>query len=547
MNRCKDDIFKDAKTAGLKKTMEKICLPNNQSIINNILKEESIIKMKKESPPRKSKKGTKEEIILEPKKASVHYFLLTTLLTNQKYDYLMHINQESSSFSIKELTADNEENIEKNNIIKVKNFLCSLLYNYNKLVKTDFDEGTTENTESILKELNIFMKSSNFVVDDSIPFDWYLKSLLEYLQKIPEHLTKNDCEELYNEIEKDLNKSLKELDFEALSVIIGKLKYAQRGRIHYEESRNLLNDIRLNEYTKAIVEHEYIPFEIKFRFDEEDGQNNVFEIIQSNNFKEKDKDNPSKIKEYEKSKKIKLCLTINDFTKKFPNLVEYQEMQDADIFEIQNNLDFPNKINSYFNQIKQILDKKKVGSSINEKIFDYVMCKLYDKLYPIEPYSQDNIIFQQSIRLSWTQPKHFIRSKRSLVFGSFLSDTLSYFELIDKEKSPRKKLLNVLKIFNSIGFLLKFNGSGQVGVDDQLPILNYAFIKSQPLRIFSNAKYMELYIGDKKNKSEGSQLTQLLGICDIICNLKYTQLIGVTKEEFFEKCKEATNDINPII
>ena len=58
---------------------------------------------------------------------------------------------------------------------------------------------------------------------------------------------------------------------------------------------------------------------------------------------------------------------------------------------------------------------------------------------------------------------------------------------------------------------------------------------------------MELYIGDKKNKNEGSQLTQLLGICDIICNLKYTQLIGVTQEEFFEKCKEATNDINPII
>ena len=548
MNRCKDDIFKDAKTAGLKKTMEKIFLQNNQSIINNILKEEEIIKKpKKESPPRKSKKGTKEDIILEPIKTSVHYFLLTSLLTNQKYDYLMHINQETSSFSIKELTADNEENIQKNNIIKVKNFLCSLLYNYNKLVKTDFDEGTTENTESILKELNIFMKSSNFVVDDSIPFDWYLKSLLEYLQKIPEHLTKNDCEELYNEIENDLNRSLKELNFEALSVIIGKLKYAQRGRIHYEQSRNLLNDIILNEDTKAIVEHEFIPFEIKFNFEEDNDQNNVFEIIQSINFKEKDKDNPSKIKEYEKSKKIRLCLTINDFTKKFPNLVKYQEMQDADIFEIQSDLDFPTKINSYFNQIKQILDKKKVESSINEKIFDYVMCKLYDKIYPIEPYSQDNVIFQQSIRLSWTQPKHFIRSKRSLVFGSFLSDALSYFELIDKEKSPRKKLLNVLKIFNSIGFLLKFNGSGQVGVDDQLPILNYAFIKSQPLRFFSNAKYMELYIGDKKNKNEGSQLTQLLGICDIICNLKYTQLIGVTQEEFFEKCKEATNDINPII
>ena len=45
------------------------------------------------------------------------------------------------------------------------------------------------------------MKSSNFVVDGSIPSEWYVSSLLEYLQKIPEELTRNDCERLYDEIE----------------------------------------------------------------------------------------------------------------------------------------------------------------------------------------------------------------------------------------------------------------------------------------------------------------------------------------------------------
>ena len=43
-----------------------------------------------------------------------------------------------------------------------------MLYNYNKLVKTDFDEGKIENTEKILEELNIFMKSSNFVMDNHL-------------------------------------------------------------------------------------------------------------------------------------------------------------------------------------------------------------------------------------------------------------------------------------------------------------------------------------------------------------------------------------------
>ena len=111
------------------------------------------------------------------------------------------------------------------------------------------------------------------------------------------------------------------------------------------------------------------------------------------------------------------------------------------------------------------------------------MSKIYDKIYPIEPYEEDNKIFQQSIRLSWTEPKHFIKSKRQLVFGSFLTDVISLFKSIDLEKSPRKKLFYMSEIFNSIGFLLKFNGAGQdAGVDDHMPILNYAFVKAQTFK-----------------------------------------------------------------
>ena len=393
------------------------------------------------------------------------------------------------------------------------------------------------------------MKSSNFVVDKSIPSEWYVKSLLEYLKKIPEDLTKNDCEKLYNKIEEEVNESIKELDIVALSVIMGKLKFAQRGKNYYEECKNLLVDIKLNQETKKIIETEFIPVEIKFHYDEEN-EEGKFDIIPSY-FKEKDKAHYEKIKEYEKKQKGKLCITIDDFTKKFPNIVKYQEMQDQDIFEIQQKLEFSSKINNYLNNIvKTTLEKKGIEEldSINEKIYDYVMSKIYDKIYPIEPYEEDNKIFQQSVRLSWTEPKHFIKSKRQLVFGSFLSDILSYFRLIDSEKSPRKKLINMSEIFSSIGFLLKFNGVGSdAGVDDQMPILNYAFIKSQPLRMFSNAKYMELYIGDKKNKFEGSQLTQLLGICDFIAKLKYSQLIDVINEEYIKRCNEATNnDTTPI-
>ena len=223
--------------------------------------------------------------------------------------------------------------------------------------------------------------------------------------------------------------------------------------------------------------------------------------------------------------------------------MRYQELQDADILIMQQRLKIPEKINQYFTLIKQHLEKAKTPGLelINEKIYDYVMGKVYDKVYPNEPYEKDNKIFQQSVRLAWTKLDNFTKLKKKMVFGNFLPGVIQLFRLVDSEKSPRKKLLNLSKIYDSIIFLLKFNGTGnEAGVDDQLPILNYALAKSQQLRMFSNGKYMELYIGEKKQKLEGSQLTQLISSCEFIANIKYSDLNEVTQKQFIEECNKAT-------
>jgi hypothetical protein len=316
-----------------------------------------------------------------------------------------------------------------------------------------------------------------------------------------------------------------------------KLKFAKRGKVFFENSKQLLKDIDLNEEIKNILETEYIPIEIKFSY--EDDLKEEFNIVPSK-FKEKDKENHSKIKDYQKKQKNILCFTINEFTKKFPNLLEYEELQDLNIFEIQEKLSFPKVINDYLKIVKKNIEKRtsKDLESILEKIYNYIMIKLYDKIFPIEPNDKDNKIFQQSIKLSWTEPKHFIGDKK-FVFGSFLTDTSKYFSLIDKEKSPTKKVAYLSEIFNSIELLMKFNGVGdEYGVDDQMPILNYATIKAAPFRMYSNAKFMELYNGEKKNQNQGSQLTQFLGICDIVAEMDYSKLIGVTKEEYIKKINE---------
>jgi hypothetical protein len=230
--------------------------------------------------------------------------------------------------------------------------------------------------------------------------------------------------------------------------------------------------------------------------------------------------------------------------------VRIQELQDIDVLELQKNLDFPNKINFYISLIKEYIRKNSeyFDDSIMEKISDYIMSKIYNKIYPNEPYGEDTKIYQQSIRLSWVQLNNLAIMKMNFVYGSFFTDVSKYINLIDSEKSPNKKFVYLSEIFNSIKFLLKFNGGlKDFGVDDQMPLLNYAIIKTTPVRIYSNAKFMELYIGDRKSKIEGNQLTQLLSICEHIIAIDHSHLIDVSLEEFKMKCNASalnSPDIN---
>lgn len=140
------------------------------------------------------------------------------------------------------------------------------------------------------------------------------------------------------------------------------------------------------------------------------------------------------------SKKPIYCKTIQNFTKKFPNLSKYQVYQDLDLFKMQEELKIPEKLDEYFNIIRDYLTDEKLTINeelslndektmqlINEKIYDYVMTKIYDKIYPPDTDQIDNIIFSQSVKLSWTEPKNFIKQKilYTTVFCQMLFTILS--------------------------------------------------------------------------------------------------------------------------
>jgi hypothetical protein len=535
MDKCKEKLFADKNTdkkvSYLEITLEKINSDINKEILEELKKSEEYEMIKSEKK-KKEKQGKKY----------LNYFLFTDLLVNKKYQKLFSLNQDRPNFTLKELkVTENENDRQKNIVIKVKNFLSSLLYNYRTLVKTDFDNGTTVNTIKILRELKKFMKTSNFVIDGSIPSEWYVNSLLDQLSLLPPDLQSNDYESLYKSMENDVNNSIKEVDFEIMSVCLGKVKFAKRGKIYYEDVKNKIIDIELNEKAQSIIETAIIPSTIYLKYTDKEkefkidkGKNSYKEVPLLDVFKD---DNEKK----------KNCATIESFANKFPDISKIQQFQDVDLFTLEEELKFTEELSHFFKIIKDHLTKllnidesQKEFEDITNKIYDYVMEKLYDKIYPSEPREEDNLIFKQCILLSWTEPKHFIRGKNNYIFDSFLPDVIGYFDKIEKEKSPRKKLENMSNIFVSIENVVKFNGENKdIGVDDQLPILNYAFIKAHPLNIYTNCKFMNLFLGSKKNKAEDNQLTQLFSICEFVQEITSEKLNDVTEEAFKKNCQIA--------
>ena len=529
---------------------------NYSTIITTNIKEEKLNLKKVENDNNSNTKtsffsfGRKKKDKIEEVKPNeaIQYFLISNLLINDKYKNIFDSNLKTYHFSIKELKeCKNDDDIFTNKIIKIKNFFSSLLCNYRQLVKTDFDEGTTDKTLDILRELRSFMKSSNFVIDGSIPSEWYVNSLIQYLKKLPENLTNNEYELLFKEMESDLYNNLKKLDFETLSICVNKIKFVQKGILFYQNAKQKLIDILMNKKVIKIVEKENINVELSFKFDEK---------------KKKFKIRPLGTKEKQiyivgnmdqnKKGSQKICNTIKEFCKHFQNLVDLLSKNNsaANIFDLQLEFDIPGQLDIYFGNVKNYLEKiKKITDKnsltlISEKIYDYVMGKIYNKIFPNEQSNEDSKIFENCLRLTWIEPKHFILGKKNYVYDSFLPDAIENFDLLYSEKSPRKKFLCMSNIFESISNLVKFNndGSDKIGVDDQMPILNYTLIKAQPKWMFSICKFMEIYLGDLKKKKEDNQLTQLRGICENMIIVNNESLNDVSEEEFQRKCEESLRD-----
>jgi hypothetical protein len=528
INKIKEQFFNRCDNSLIKKTFEKLYTENNKKLLKELIKNCDCEVSEKQKNIKESEHKEKQKLT---------YFLISSLLTNDKCKDVVNVKFKSfkryTTIELKAMNQPDNTDYEKN-IIKVKKFMKCLLYNYRNFSITDFDTENRIKTKYILYSLKEYNKDSNFIIEDSIPIEWYVNSLLDYLDKIPKNYIENDYQKLYDEIESDLNEAIKKIDIEIISSCFEKVKLAQKENNYYDEKIRLTNNLFLNEKAQKIVEEEYIPVKIFFTYND----NKKEFYFSKSKTKEKDyikKKTESKIKQ-------NFCKSIKSFTKKFPNL--NIDTKGCDIFKIQTKLNMPEKILEYIEFIKDhlVTNKKIINSQdmdlILERIYDYIMTKIYKKIFPIDENEKDIKIYKKCLSLSWTEPKHFIQKKENYIYDCFLKDAKYYFEKIGTEKSPKNKILNIKELFNSINKLIAFNGddNNNVGVDDLMPILNYAFVKVNPEMIYSSLKFIELYIGNLRSKEEGSQLTQLIALCDYICNIEYNNIFEISKEEYILNC-----------
>ena len=396
--------------------------------------------------------------------------------------------------------------------------------------------------------MRIFLKTHEFVIENTLPYEWYINSLKACLRQMEGKLAENDYELLFNELEEEINESINMIDFNLMSNCFGKIKYINKHIDYYKQAKENIEDIIINLKLKNIIENERFPIEMIFKFSNKEKE---FSLIKPQT---NEKKNTEELFILLDKKNSRICLNIEQFIKYFPNLVNLQLRSNVQILDLINNLEIPKKIVRYIKYIINSINKdkslnKEEYSNISDKLFDYILIKLYDKLYPAYPLDIDIEILKNCYKLSWCKPRHFIESantKKNNNYDLFLDEINQYFNQLEIEKSPRRKMLQINKISETITKIIEFNeeDNSKTGADDIMPIFLYLFVRAQPKKIYSDIEYIKLFTQEGNGQNQ-VKLTYFIFVCEILQNITHDKLINVSEGKFNEKCKLSLIKVQP--
>ena len=149
------------------------------------------------------------------------------------------------------------------------------------------------------------------------------------------------------------------------------------------------------------------------------------------------------------------------------------------------------------------------------------------------PSKCDEFIYKKCLRLDFITPENMNADKK-MINEDLLLTVTEYINKIDIKYTPIDKINMFGKAFQILQDSMSFSsGKSDVGTDDVLPLLHYVMIKAKPKMIYTNYVFCKYYINQNLLKKQtGFLLAQIGMFIKIICNMKFSNLKGVTEEQF---------------
>ena len=223
-----------------------------------------------------------------------------------------------------------------------------------------------------------------------------------------------------------------------------------------------------------------------------------------------------------------------DFRKHYDDIID-------DIILKEKEEGTPDMLKKYFKEINTLVKNEKIMTKYQTNDFisicydleNYILLKLYKKIFPINQSKSDEFIYNKCQRLNFIKPENIIADKK-MINENLLLKATEYINNIDKKYTPVDKINMFGKAFQILQNSMTFSsGKSDLGIDDTLPLLIYVMIKAKPRMINSNYIFCKNYINSELDKKEhGFLLMQIGVVIRIICDMKYTELKDVTEEQF---------------
>ena len=433
---------------------------------------------------------------------------------------------------------------------------------YNSIVKEEYEE---ENEFQLNFEKTLLPKIMEYLkyeiqknleetIDQRIIFcTLYIQTHLRF---IPREYIENNFSKLFMELIKETNAILNILNSNILNQMHNKVK--EGNKLNLIITSNYLQIKSLEKF--KIIEYLYSKIIMPNKFyieKDKDGLVTKIEYLgkketeekKKNNNEEKNKQmindfviiNKEELKTMETPVKPKYKRElIRNIINVIPDFRLYEKTVD-DIIKKEEELGMPTVLKKFFKNLKFVIKKEEIlkrfsndeVDSIAVELENYILFKLYDKLYPTKSSKEDIKFYKKCCRLDFIKPANLI-TDRNVYNEKLWKISIDYINEINNKYTPQDKIKTILKAFNILQNSISFSsGKKELGVDDTIKPLIYVLIKSKPKNIYTNYNFAQLFLSEHLIKTQyGILLTQVFMIIKIIKEMKYNELIGVTEEEF---------------